>query len=306
MRMVSYNVRYFGHGTRGIASTQGGMRRIAQAIVKLDPMPDVVMLQEVETTSIRSNALHWTGGVRQIDVFADILAAEILHQRHTRDAYTAHYFPAHVYGPKVKPVYTTGLATLVRQSVPVVEAKAQDITQREGYLFPSFKQTRLCAKVRVAHPELGEVDFFNTHLSLPQAFTKRFWQQKDKMGHGENQLAEIEALLGFIDAHRGSGGLVLAGDFNAAPGSPVIERVSSAGLRHALSDLHGLDEAGLKAFPTAGFMHLRMHIDHAFTSPELVFHELHETFPFGKREGHFWGLSDHMPLVGSVTRKGEG
>lgn len=302
MRMVSYNVRYFGHGTRGIASTQGGMRRIAQAIVKLDPMPDVVMLQEVETTSIRSNALHWTGGVRQIDVFADILAAEILHQRHTRDAYTAHYFPAHVYGPKVKPVYTTGLATLVRQSVPVVEAKAQDITQREGYLFPSFKQTRLCAKVRVAHPELGEVDFFNTHLSLPQAFTKRFWQQKDKMGHGENQLAEIEALLKFVSSEKGAGGFVLAGDFNAGPGSPVVERMRQEGLRHGLESAHGLDEHALRGFPTAGFMHLRMHIDHAFTSAGLAFDHFDETFAFGRGHGPFHGLSDHMPLIGKLVR----
>ncbi|HRG95562.1 MAG TPA: endonuclease/exonuclease/phosphatase family protein [Polyangiaceae bacterium] len=306
MRVVSYNVRYFGHGTRGIASTEGGMRRIAAAVARLDPLPDVLMLQEIETRSLRSNALHWGRGAPQIELFSSVLAAELALKRTTLDSYVPHYFPAHVYGLRASPVYTTGLAILVRKSLPVLHAKAEDITQRQGYWFPSLKQTRLCAHVRVAHPRLGEIDLFNTHLSLPQAFSRQFWRRGDKMGHGKNQLAEIEALLGFIDAHRGSGGLVLAGDFNAAPGSPVIERVSSAGLRHALSDLHGLDEAGLKAFPTAGFMHLRMHIDHAFTSPELVFHELHETFPFGKREGHFWGLSDHMPLVGSVTRKGEG
>ncbi len=309
MRVVSYNVRYFGHGTRGIAITEGGMRRIAAAVAKLDPLPDVLLLQEIETRSLRSTALHWAGngagrGAPQIETFAAILASELALKRVTLDAYVPHYFPAHVYGPRVSPVYTTGLAILVRKGLPVLAARAEDITQREGYWFPSFKQTRLCAHVRVGHPRLGEVDLFNTHLSLPQAFSKQFWKRGDKMGHGGNQLAEVEALLRFVAENRGKGGLVLAGDFNAAPGSPVIERVCQAGLTHALSDLHGLDEAGLKAFPTAGFMHLRMHIDHAFTSPELEFHELHETFPFGKREGHFYGLSDHMPLVGSVTRRG--
>ena len=120
MRIVSYNVRYFGHGTRGVASTEGGMRKIAAAIAKLDPLPDAIMLQEVETSSLRSNALHWKSGARQIDVFSSILASELALKRHTLDAYQVHYFPAHVYGPKVRPMYTTGLATLVRQTLPVL------------------------------------------------------------------------------------------------------------------------------------------------------------------------------------------
>lgn len=302
MRVVSYNVRYFGHGTRGVASTEAGMRKIAAAVAKLDPLPDAILLQEVETQSIRSNALHWTRGTPQVDVFAAILGSELALKRHTLDGYEAHYYPAHVYGPAVRPVYTTGLAILVRKSLRVIALHSTDITQREGYLFPSFKQTRLCAHLRLAHPGLGEVDLFNTHLSLPQAFAKRFWERSDKMGHGENQLAEIDALLAFVDRVRGSGGLVLAGDFNSGPGSPVMKRVVAKGLRHGLSHTHGLDEAGLRAFPTAGFMHLRMHIDHAFTSEDLVFEEFHETFPFGKGEGLFAGLSDHMPLVGTLRR----
>jgi len=304
MRIVSYNVRYFGHGTRGVASTEGGMRKIAAAIAKLDPLPDAILLQEVETSSLRSNALHWTRGVRQIDVFSSILASELALKRHTLDAYEAHYFPAHVYGPKVQPMYTTGLATLVRQSIPVLGLRAEDITQRTGYLFPGFKQTRLCAHVRVEHPQLGAVDLFNTHLSLPQATTKRFWQTRDKMGHGENQLAEIEALLKFVRSARGEGGLVLAGDFNAGPASPVVERLLSEGLRHGLEEAHKTTRDALRAFATAGFMHLRMHLDHAFTSDELAFEDFHETFPFGQGEGLFHGLSDHMPLIGKLGRRG--
>lgn len=306
MRIVSYNVRYFGHGTRGVASTEGGMRKIAAAIAKLDPLPDAIMLQEVETSSLRSNALHWKSGARQIDVFSSILASELALKRHTLDAYQVHYFPAHVYGPKVRPMYTTGLATLVRQTLPVLTEKAEDITQRSGYLFPKLKQTRLCAHVRVNHPKLGEVDLFNTHLSLPQAFTKRFWQSSDKMGHGENQLAEIEALLKFVRAARGAGGYVLAGDFNAGPDSPVIDRLLSEGLRHGLEEAQKTTREALRSFATAGFMHLRMHLDHAFTSQELVFEDFHETFPFGKGEGPFHGLSDHMPLIGKLSRRSPG
>src|SRR5258708_24863258 len=51
IRILSYNVRYFGHGTRGLASTRQAMGRIAQAIAELDPLPAIVCLQEVETRS---------------------------------------------------------------------------------------------------------------------------------------------------------------------------------------------------------------------------------------------------------------
>ncbi len=58
LRVLSYNVRYFGHSTRGIASTRNAMRRIAGAIAALHPLPDIVCLQEVETASIRSTVAH--------------------------------------------------------------------------------------------------------------------------------------------------------------------------------------------------------------------------------------------------------
>ena len=58
LRVVTYNVRYFGHGTRGLASTAKAMKRIAGALVALDPLPDIVCLQEVETESFRSTVAH--------------------------------------------------------------------------------------------------------------------------------------------------------------------------------------------------------------------------------------------------------
>ena len=47
IRILSYNVRYFGHATRGLASTGAAMRRIAEAIAALEPSPGIVCLQEV-------------------------------------------------------------------------------------------------------------------------------------------------------------------------------------------------------------------------------------------------------------------
>src|SRR3989449_8543592 len=55
LRILSYNVRYFGHALRGLASTRGSKRNIADALGALDPIPDVVCLQEVETISLRSS-----------------------------------------------------------------------------------------------------------------------------------------------------------------------------------------------------------------------------------------------------------
>ena len=38
LRVVTYNVRYFGHATRGLASTSAAFGRIARALVSLDPL----------------------------------------------------------------------------------------------------------------------------------------------------------------------------------------------------------------------------------------------------------------------------
>src|SRR5512133_721746 len=58
VRLVSYNVRYFGNALRGLASTPGIKRRIAAQVLALDPIPDVICLQEVETLSLRSTVAH--------------------------------------------------------------------------------------------------------------------------------------------------------------------------------------------------------------------------------------------------------
>jgi len=58
LRVMTYNVRYFSHGTRGLAATARAMAGIAGAIAELETLPDIVCLQEVETASLRANLAH--------------------------------------------------------------------------------------------------------------------------------------------------------------------------------------------------------------------------------------------------------
>src|SRR5687768_741524 len=113
-RIVSYNVRYFGHALRGLASTRGSKRAIAHQLASLEPLPDIVCLQEVETISLRSRIAHsvTNGQQTQLEAFMAELEGRF------RDAgrafpFEAFYFRAHHYGLERAPIYTTGLAVIV-------------------------------------------------------------------------------------------------------------------------------------------------------------------------------------------------
>ena len=53
--------------------------------------------------------------------------------------------------------------------------------------------------------------------------------------------------------------------------------------------------AGFLAY-TAGFLNLRMHLDHVYSSRQLEWLDFEDTHPFGE-DGPFDGLSDHVPLI---------
>jgi endonuclease/exonuclease/phosphatase family metal-dependent hydrolase len=305
MRIVSYNVRYFGHGTRGIASTPKAMDRIAQALAGLDPLADIVCLQEVETASLRSNVAHprESSEDTQLSRFSERLDLALLAAGKS-EMYSAHYFPAHQY--KLTPnthVYTTGLAVLARRGLVIDHTNADvpmDITHRRPTAVRGLKQTRICAHVRFRDRGGQTVDVFNTHLSLPNAFSAEFWKRSDKMGYGKNQLVEAENVANFVDKERVSDRFVLVGDFNALPGSPVYEYFAETrGYRDAFAAVKGFGAEELRAWPTAGFMRLRMHLDHVFSGAGLAWSDFGETHPFAERGGRFHGLSDHVPLVGT-------
>ena len=304
MRILSYNVRYFGHATRGLASTKRAMERIAGAIASMEPLCDVVCLQEVETASIRSTLAHPLRHPddTQLERFVDTLTRELL-ARGVRRPYEAYYFPAHKY--KVSgalPFYTTGLAVLARKGLIVDRHNADephDITHRHLHPVKGLKQTRICAHVRVRAPRGDALDIFNTHLSLPSTMSREFWLRERRMGYGPNQLGEAKNLVRFVEKQRRSSAFLICGDFNALPGSPVYRYfVGEAALTDAFAKLHRMNEDELRHWPTAGFMRMRMHLYHVFSGSGVEWLDFEGSAPFGDRESPFHKLSDHVPLIG--------
>src|SRR5262245_44553698 len=98
LRVMTYNVRYFSHGTRGLWSTAWAMKSIARAIATLDPLPDIVCLQEVESSSVRANLAHprETPEDTQLSRLMGYLHAGLVAEGKP-DAYRGYYFPAHTY-----------------------------------------------------------------------------------------------------------------------------------------------------------------------------------------------------------------
>ncbi len=302
MRIVSYNVRYFGHALKGLASTAGAKTRIAQAMSSLRELPDLVCLQEVETKSLRSGLAHRGGQAveTQLDAFMRHLR-QSLGAQGAQPAYQAWYFPAHTYQLGTLKLYTTGLAMLVNTHKLAVIGGNHDaphgVTHYGDNTVRAAKQTRIVAHLHLEDAKGKKFHLFNTHLSLPSPFTKEFWKQKVKMGHGMNQLAEAKILTDYLAHKAGSEPFVIGGDFNSAPDSPVYRYLSSeAKLGGAQELLKQIDPKNPKGFSTAGFMNLRMHLDHLFGSG-VHWNDLDDTRAFGDEAGKFHGMSDHVPLI---------
>jgi endonuclease/exonuclease/phosphatase family metal-dependent hydrolase len=300
LRVMTYNVRYFGHPTRGLASTGSAFSRIAQSLANLDPTPDLVCLQEVETQSLRATTINrlWHPEETQLDrVMTELRAA--LARADKPDQYTAYYFPAHTYRLTARTnIYTTGLAVIARDTFTIAHHNAHrphDITHRQRVR--NLKQTRICAHVSFLHEGGFTFDVFNTHLSLPSVFCKEFWTGDARMGFSPNQLAEAKTLADFVDKERRSEYFVVVGDFNSLPGSPVDRYLrEERGFVDAFSTACGMTANEARAWPTAGFLNLRMHLDHVYSSARLEWLDFTDSHPFG-REGTFAGLSDHVPLI---------
>jgi endonuclease/exonuclease/phosphatase family metal-dependent hydrolase len=298
---MTYNVRYFGHATRGVVSTPAAMRRIAASIAALDPLPDLVCLQEVETRSLRSNAVVPVGSEEETQL--DRLMRDLeqaLAERGSRTQYTAYYFPAHRYRITERAnIYTTGLAVLAHGDFTIDHHNATrpaDITHRR--VVKNLKQTRICAHVAFQHRSGHTIDVFNTHFSLPSVLSRAFWTEEARMGFGPNQLEEAKALGKLVREERRGEQFIVVGDFNSLPGSPVDTYIQEElGLVDAFRAVSGMSPEEARSFATAGFLNLRMHLDHVYSSPALEWLDFDDTHAFGKR-GRFAGLSDHVPLIG--------
>jgi endonuclease/exonuclease/phosphatase family metal-dependent hydrolase len=304
IRIVSYNVRYFGHALRGLASSAISKRRIAERLAALDPLPDVICLQEVETISMRSTVAHRRVHEEETQLesfmarFEDVFTREVM-----PFPYEALYFRAHTFGVANLPVYTTGLAMLVNVRRFRIDghnaASPQAITHHHVARFKDRKQSRICAHARLVDERDHAVHVFNTHLSLPTPFAKEFWVEPAKMGFGRNQLAEARTLTSFVRERSSQEPFVVCGDFNTAPFSPVFQFLTEeAGLVCPELRAGLLDVKNPRSFPTAGFMHMRMHLDHFFHGAGVRWCDLEGCRRFGDRDNPFYGLSDHVPLVG--------
>jgi len=304
LRLISWNVRYFAHATRGITSTDGNLRRIASVLATMDPQPDIIALQEIDDVSVRSVVGRARGRARRgepvsnFDRFLEQLNRQSLEAG--GHYYQAQFYPAQGHTRNL-PLYSTGLAMLYRSTLEHVDHNGHepvDITHRRIARLARMKQKRICAWSRFKN-ESGEVfDIFNTHLSLPAFLQRTSGETGGRFGEADNQMHEIDAVLGCIDSHGDLERTVLVGDFNAVPGSRVYNRVLEAsGLRDAHADWLGAPPTEMMALPSAGFMNLRYRLDHIFSGPNVDFLDFHATAPYGK--GHPWrALSDHAPLVG--------
>lgn len=307
VRLVSYNVRYFGHALRGVASTAGPKRAIAARLAGLDPLPDVICLQEVETASIRANVAFRRRNADHTQLESFMAALEEVFAGPTGLGrplpYEAFYFRAHTYGKGRWPIYTTGLAILVNVQRLTVEghnAHAPEcITHHHVVRFRDTKQTRICAHMRLRDAHGCPLHVFNTHLSLPSPFAREFWTQRAKMGFGPNQLVEARTLAAFIEKQCAGEPFVACGDFNSPPFSPVYRYLTEeAGLASGLEHLGLLTPGDPRGFPTAGILRLRMHLDHLFAGGGVSWLDAADTARFGDREGPFHSFSDHVPLIG--------
>jgi endonuclease/exonuclease/phosphatase family metal-dependent hydrolase len=308
IRIMTYNVRYFGHALRGLASSGKSKRGIAKALARLEPAPDIVCLQEVDTISLRASVAYRRAHPEQTQLECFMAELERAFGATGRESpYQAFYFRAHAYKLAKTPLYTTGLAVLVdRNSLRVANhnvASPQHITFHRVARWRDAKQTRICAHIEL----LGEhrrFHIFNTHLSLPTPFVREFWKRGHKMGFGTNQVHEARALAGFIRVRAKEEPFLLCGDFNSAPGSPVFQYLTEeAGITCAQLELGHINGAP-RYFPTAGLMRLRMHLDHLFSGNGVEWIDLEGTTRYGDRKAPFHALSDHVPLIGRFRLPG--
>ena len=306
LRVLSYNVRYFGHALKGLLSTRSSKRVIADGLAALDPLPAVICLQEVEKVSLRSRLADKRShdDETQLESFMGELEAALDRRGHPF-RYEAFYFPAHVNTLGPLALSSMGLAILVdvgRLAIDKHNVEAPEkITHHHVRRLKERKQARICAHMRLTTRGGQALHVFNTHLSLPTPFAADFWRVREKMGFGVNQLHEARTVGAFVRRSAGDEPFIVAGDFNSPPGSPVFRYLTDeCALESAQVKLGQIDGKTSRAFPTAGFLRLRMHLDHLFSGNGVQWADLEGTRAFGDKESQFAGCSDHVPLVGRL------
>ncbi|HYV68056.1 MAG TPA: endonuclease, partial [Myxococcales bacterium] len=147
LRILSYNVRYFGHALRGLASTRMGKRAIARGLASLRPLPHIVCLQEVETSSLRSTLAFRPEKPEETQLESFMAELERAFQELDRPfPYEAFYFRAHANKIGKRALSTMGLAVVVDTTRLRVERhnalEPHPITHHHVQRFKDRKQAR--------------------------------------------------------------------------------------------------------------------------------------------------------------------
>jgi len=305
---MTYNVRYFGQSLAGAGSSQRSMRRICKAIADLQQLPDIICFQEIEQRSLRSYFSHDINfpGETQFDGLQRTLD-QVLELKNKTMKYQGLYFPAHAYRIGKISLFTMGLGILVSPHFYIEShnsSEPKDVTFRRIQAFANLKQSRICAHVRLRSPENLTFDIFNTHLSLPAFATRQFWQHYPAVGYGANQQKEVSHLAEFVQSKVQSDRYFIVGDLNAAPTTPSYNQLlADTGAKDSFCTHLNVSESELmKCWPTAGFLNLKMRLDHILVGPGITCHDLEDCHSFTE-PGHWSGLSDHVPLVGRFIAK---
>ena len=286
LRIVSYNVRYFGHALKGLASTRGPEHRIARALAVPRPPPDVVCLQEIETISLRSRLARGRAhqGETQLASFMAALErafAELgkpfpydgfyfrAHANRIRKVQHHHPRPRH---PGEHPAAARRIAQ--RRLAPPHHAPPRGALPRPqagAHLRPHPRGRPVRAPApRLQHPHLA------AHPLRPRLLDPS----------GQDGLGPEPAPRG-PDAGRLRGaprrGRALRGLRRLQLGARARRcsgyLTEEAGFRSAQQDLGLLDPDDAKGWPTAGFMRMRMHLDHLFFGNGVRFLDLDGSAP---------------------------
>ena len=181
---------------------------------------------------------------------------------------------------------TNRLAILAREDGPVVrdpQSGSFDVTLPIQTPLGPIGLARGWASVEV-EDDAASLRFVTTHLEVASSAAA-----------AEAQLAQVaELLAGPADT---AGPVVLAGDFNARPGSPGYERVRAGGFEDAWTSIDGDGSGGLTCchrFPLDDRAdRLRARIDHILLRGGVV---ATEAFVVGEFEAGRWS-SDHAGVV---------
>jgi endonuclease/exonuclease/phosphatase family metal-dependent hydrolase len=178
------------------ASQQPNLDEVARLVREHDV--DVALLQEVDRGTKRS------GGVDQVQVLAEKGAVEAVLGRSL-------YYDGGEYGVAV--LARGGLASHRTHPLPVSPPQ-----ERSG----GAHEPRV-ALAAIARTPIGQVQVVNTHL--------------DASRDDHYRLQEAARVLAIVEPlRRETRPLVIGGDFNAEPGSAVVERLRAAGLRDAWTE----------------------------------------------------------------------